>query len=112
MCRAVAVICRSGRSTRPAMSHPSTTETTAMTPKATANHTSRVCKSAECCAFCAARTDLALTPRPGGGDFGPGEEVTLEGDLRWTVCEGPGEVTWVGEVMWTVAANGKLATRK
>jgi hypothetical protein len=82
-----------------------------MRPKATANHTSRECKSAECCAFCAVCTELALTPRPGGGDFGPGE-MMWEVDGRWTACEGPGEVIWEGEVTWTVAANGKLATKK
>jgi hypothetical protein len=35
-----------------------------------------------------------------------------EVDGRWTACEGPGEVIWEGEVTWTVAANGKLATKK
>jgi hypothetical protein len=83
-----------------------------MTPRATANHTRRVCKSAECCAFSASRTEPELTPRPGGGDFGPGEEVPLEEGMRRTVFETPCEVTLDREVRWTVAANGYLATKK
>jgi hypothetical protein len=96
------------------MSHPSKTDTAAIALNATPNHTSRECKSAECCAFSAACTEPALTPRPVGGDFGPGEAMTWEGDVRWTVFEGPCEVMWEGEreAMWTVAAKGKLATKR
>ena len=96
MWRAVAVIWRSGRSTRPAISHPSKTDTAAMTPNATANHTSRECKSAECCALNAACTEPPPTGR------------------LWTVFECPGE-EMIGPregLRWTLALNGKRATNR
>jgi hypothetical protein len=46
--RAVAVMARSGRSTRPAMTQPSTSETTAMMPSTIADTTRRLLTSAAC----------------------------------------------------------------